>query len=185
MIKQLNKNRSAVVIMLCVGLAASFSLQASSVDFSKHNRHARPGHVYFHNFEPSNHVGEVFASVKERWGRHADLSGHDRGQHIDKIFASVKERLADHVDMPGKGHRNLGGHGDWKAWKGDWQEHANRWQRLGDRLDAIAAFRSDKFCDLQSLAASPAVAPPAVPVPAAAWLLGSGLLGLIGMARRK
>lgn len=28
-------------------------------------------------------------------------------------------------------------------------------------------------------------APPAVPVPAAAWLLGSGLVGLVGVARRK
>lgn len=28
-------------------------------------------------------------------------------------------------------------------------------------------------------------APAAVPVPAAAWLMGSGLLGLIGVARRK
>ena len=30
-----------------------------------------------------------------------------------------------------------------------------------------------------------AVAPPAVPVPAAVWLFGSGLLGLVGMARRR
>ncbi len=29
------------------------------------------------------------------------------------------------------------------------------------------------------------VQPPAVPVPAAAWLLGSGLMGLVGVARRK
>jgi len=29
------------------------------------------------------------------------------------------------------------------------------------------------------------VSPAAVPVPAAAWLLGSGLLGLVGMARRR
>jgi len=29
------------------------------------------------------------------------------------------------------------------------------------------------------------VVPSAVPVPAAAWLFGSGLLGLVGMARRK
>ena len=28
-------------------------------------------------------------------------------------------------------------------------------------------------------------APSAVPVPAAAWLFGSGLLGLVGVARRK
>jgi len=27
--------------------------------------------------------------------------------------------------------------------------------------------------------------PPAVPVPAAVWLFGSGLLGLVGVARRK
>jgi hypothetical protein len=33
--------------------------------------------------------------------------------------------------------------------------------------------------------ATGAHAPPAVPVPAAVWLLGSGLLGLVGVARRK
>lgn len=32
---------------------------------------------------------------------------------------------------------------------------------------------------------SAATQPPAVPVPAAAWLLGSGLVGLVGVARRK
>jgi hypothetical protein len=176
MIKQFNKNRPVIVIMLCAGLSTSLSLQASSVDLSEHHRHARPGHVEFSNFGASKNIDEVFAAVKERLSSHVDLSGHDRGQHIDRIFASIKERLADHVDVPGNAHRHLGGHGDWKAWKGGWQEHADRWQKLSDRLDTIAAFRSDKFCHLEM---------PAVPVPAAAWLFGTGLLGLVGVARRK
>ena len=32
---------------------------------------------------------------------------------------------------------------------------------------------------------SGSISPAVVPIPAAAWLFGSGLLGLIGMARRK
>lgn len=181
MTKHFHKNRSALVIMLCAGLSTSLSLQASSVDFTEHHRHARPGHVEFPNFRASENTDEVFAAVKERLSSHVDLSGHDRGQHIDKIFTSIKERLADHVDVPGNKHRHLGGHGDWKAWKGDWQEHADRWQKISDRLDTIATFRSDKFYER----VTPAVVPPAVPVPAAAWLLGSGLLGLVGVARRR
>ena len=35
------------------------------------------------------------------------------------------------------------------------------------------------------LAGGPGVNPSAVPVPAAVWLLGSGLVGLIGVARRR
>lgn len=41
------------------------------------------------------------------------------------------------------------------------------------------------FWDLAVISATTSVPAPAVPVPAAVWLFGSGLLGLVGLARRK
>lgn len=41
----------------------------------------------------------------------------------------------------------------------------------------------DPIADISDIPGGPT--PPPVPVPAAAWLLGSGLLGLVGVARRK
>jgi len=39
--------------------------------------------------------------------------------------------------------------------------------------------------DIDAIGAATSAAPAAVPVPAAMWLFGSGLLGLVGVARRK
>jgi hypothetical protein len=36
-----------------------------------------------------------------------------------------------------------------------------------------------------TLASNPTTAPPPVPLPAAVWLFGSGLLGLVGVSRRR
>ena len=47
----------------------------------------------------------------------------------------------------------------------------------------IAGCVADYFIDNVSITAD--LAAPAVPVPAAVWLFGSGLLGLVGVARRK
>jgi len=49
---------------------------------------------------------------------------------------------------------------------------------VGDQLNA-----TDQAVDAGGIAASSSLAP--VPIPAAVWLFGSGLLGLIGVARRK
>ena len=50
---------------------------------------------------------------------------------------------------------------------------------------AVAGCTADVNWDNVSFTADVANAPPAVPVPAAVWLFGSGLLGLVGVARRK
>jgi len=53
--------------------------------------------------------------------------------------------------------------------------------QLKSSCGAVAGCLSDAYFDnVQML-----VEPPAVPVPAAVWLFGSGLLGLVGIARRK
>ncbi len=49
---------------------------------------------------------------------------------------------------------------------------------------AVAGCTADVNWDNVSFTAD-VTNPPAVPVPAAAWLFGSGLIGLVGMARRK
>jgi hypothetical protein len=46
-------------------------------------------------------------------------------------------------------------------------------------------FTSDFSGEAKGTMGPPTVPPSAVPVPAAAWLFGSGLLGLVGIARRK
>lgn len=53
---------------------------------------------------------------------------------------------------------------------------------LGAGAATISLFSSDK--DLEDITAGHFLVKP-VPVPAAVWLFGSGLLGLVGMARRK
>ena len=53
--------------------------------------------------------------------------------------------------------------------------------QLKSSCGAVGGCFSDAYFDNVKML----VEPPAVPVPAAAWLFGSGLLGLIGIARRK
>ena len=54
---------------------------------------------------------------------------------------------------------------------------------LGD-INEQLAFHNDGFVD-NAGSAFHLVSTSAVPVPAAVWLFGSGLIGLIGVARRK
>ena len=44
---------------------------------------------------------------------------------------------------------------------------------------------TDQAVDAGGLAATSSFAPAVIPVPAALWLFGSGLLGLVGIAKRK
>ena len=53
-------------------------------------------------------------------------------------------------------------------------------------VDEVQISSADFFqTNIDSFIVDTVVAPSAVPVPAAVWLFGSGLLGLIGMARRQ
>lgn len=51
--------------------------------------------------------------------------------------------------------------------------------RLGIHVQGFSSGSSESFVN------DPGLPPSSIPVPAAAWLLGSGLLGLVGVARRK
>ena len=53
----------------------------------------------------------------------------------------------------------------------------------GNFLDGIYA--GAHIAELQALASNGGVSPNAVPIPGAVWLLGTGLVGLVGMRRRK
>ena len=55
-------------------------------------------------------------------------------------------------------------------------------------FEGIATISAICFGDLNhpnEYTYAPEPPPPAVPVPAAVWLFGSGLIGLVGVARRK
>lgn len=52
-------------------------------------------------------------------------------------------------------------------------------------MNPFFVIRESGQIDLQALITSTSFETSAVPVPAATWLFGSGLLGLVGMARRK
>ena len=54
--------------------------------------------------------------------------------------------------------------------------------QLKSACGAVAGCISDAYFDNVEMLVEP---PSAVPVPAAVWLFGSGLLGLVGVARRK
>ena len=54
----------------------------------------------------------------------------------------------------------------------------------GESFDFSALFASGEGIGMQMYSGYE-TAPPPVPIPAAAWLLGSGLLGLFGLARRR
>jgi hypothetical protein len=104
------------------------------------------------------------------------------------MHAVVKPELT--INNPGRGHDNPGkGHG-WPGNRGHgWTD--NRGHGRPDDMPANPHF--DKEQIIPDLPGNlPGYTPPAsdlgvgaVPVPAAAWLFGSGLVGLIGMARRR
>lgn len=80
---------------------------------------------------------------------------------------------------------------DWRELRADWQELGDEWKELrgnwhyaawrkhirGDEFDRIMPGRDGRHC--------PKDPPLATPAPAAIWLLASGLLGILGVARRK
>ena len=102
---------------------------------------------------------------------------NDSEKHINKKGQSkMKEDSSDHKQHRSEDERN--GHSANFGESSDEHRHGG-WNHALDKE------RTTRTKDEKHSVTTSVVEPAAVPVPAAVWLLGSGLLGLVGVARRK
>ncbi|MFP5504868.1 MAG: hypothetical protein ACLGH6_01590 [Gammaproteobacteria bacterium] len=160
----MQKYRAGVLFAsLCMGVSICQPLHAASVDYDDHRKAGKPAQISFNNGEES---------PASWFGEQTSMQAKHLGQGDRDTFLDEKS-----------------GKPDWVREKIDWHAGADKWENHKSHLDddkwdkhangypgPIDNPCQAKYCGLEP--------PTAVPVPAAAWLLGSGLLGLIGMARR-
>lgn len=148
---------------LCLGALICQPLHAASVDYPEHKQPGQSAKVSF---------GDDKEAPAAWFGEQTSLQAKRLGQ------ANMDSFLGDKPARPDW----LGDDIEWQAGDGKWENHKShldddKWDKHANGYPGpIDNPCQAKYCGLEP--------PTAVPVPAAAWLLGSGLLGLIGMARR-
>jgi hypothetical protein len=144
------------VASLCLGALIPQALQASSVGHAAFDDGGMPSKVSF-----DQKGGAAAAALNGR----AKGSG---GVDADEVFEKTD---------------GAKGHEDWLAQGEKWENSRahpddDKWEKHPNGIPGPV----DNPCVAKHCGKEP---PSPVPVPAAAWLLGSGLLGLLGLARRR
>lgn len=129
-----------------------------------------------HDYEPMQHNK---SGLKIDGDSHASAFGKLTSENAKFRRSADKGTPRDDADSKHNWmDKPIDWHGDETKWENH-QSHLNddKWEKhKNGKPGPIGNPCKSKHCEPP---------PPAVPVPAAAWLLGSGLIGLIGLARRR